>query len=461
MRVGKLGFWAIILLLSLLAAQSALAQSTPLPRGSYAENVEFVAFTDVGGHIPFKMDIQQANGHWYLYTGAQFDRGWAVLDITDPAKPSMVNWIPGPKNTRTVQLDIADGKMITGLEKSQGGGDTDFNAPFDEGVLIWSLADPVHPKLLGQYKTGGLGTHRDGYYGGRYMHLASGARGYSGNIYQIVDIGDPAHPELVSQWALPELKLADPNAQNTAFPHGHGLHGPPVPVGNLVYLPFGTKMVILDISDVKNPKVVSEMQFDPPFHLGFAVHTVLPFPERKIVETNSENFGGRCSEGPSQVSLVDVSDPAKPQLLSFFPAPLPPPGAPFRDFCEKGGTFGAHNVNMLFHNPSLDHSDNILYLTYTNAGLRIYDIADARQPREIGYFIPPDADRQPDPARRNDPKAPQRVASAAADVVVDTRGYIYLSDRSQGIWVLRYTGPKPGPALPVHPPGASNAPQHE
>jgi hypothetical protein len=36
-------------------------------------------------------------------------------------------------------------------------------------------------------------------------------------------------------------------------------------------------------------------------------------------------------------------------------------------------------------------------------------------------------------------------------VIVDTRGYIYMSDRSQGIWILRYTGPMPGPAIPVHP----------
>ncbi len=100
---------------------------------------------------------------------------------------------------------------------------------------------------------------------------------------------------------------------------------------------------------------------------------------------------------------------------------------------------------MLFHNPSIDHSDNIIYMTYTNAGLRVYDISDARLPKEIGYFIPPD--REPKPGE--DPKT-VAGSSNGAEVVVDTRGYIYMSDRSQGIWVLRYTGPKPGPAIPVH-----------
>ena len=123
MKNAKIGFLGAVAL-TLATFPLASAQSVkprPLPKGAYAKNVEFVSFTDVDGHIPFKMSIQQANGHWYMYAGAQNDRGWAVLDITNPADPTVLNWIPGPKNTRTVQVDIADGKMITGLERSQGG----------------------------------------------------------------------------------------------------------------------------------------------------------------------------------------------------------------------------------------------------------------------------------------------------------------------------------------------------
>ena len=447
MRQQKAEWLAVCaaVLAALCGASTALAQqggSRPLPPGAYAKNVEYVGFTTMDGHIPFKMSIQQVGAKWYMYAGAQNDRGWAVLDITNPADPTVLNWIPGPKNTRTVQVDIADGKMITGLERSQFGGDTDPSKPWDDGFIIWSLADPAHPQKLGQYHTGGLGTHRNGYYGGKYVHLAAGVNGYSGNIYVIVDISDPAHPVEVSRWALPELKLSDPNALNTAWPHGHGLHGPPVVVGNLAYLGFDNKMVILDISDIKHPKELSELQFDPPYHLLFAVHTVLPFPTRQIVETNSE---GGCEDGPSQASLIDVSNPAKPKILSFFPVPVPPPDAPYRDFCERSGGFGAHNVNMLFHNPSVDHSDNIIYMTYTNAGLRVFDISDARLPKEIGYFIPPNRSKS-----AGSPNDGGGGVSNGADVIVDTRGYIYMSDRSQGIWILRYTGPKPPPAIPVH-----------
>ena len=438
MKTVKLGIWGIVLMA--LSSLPVSAQSArPLPSGAFAKDVEFVSFTDVGGHIPFKMSIHQANGRWYMYVGAQNDRGWVVMDITNPADPTVLNWIPGPKNTRTPQVEIFDGKMITGLERSQAGGDTDPNAPWEDGAYIWSLTeDPVHPKLLGQYKTDrGLGTHRNSYYGGRYMHMAAGVRGYSGNIYVVVDISDPAHPVEVSRWSPPEFKLADPNAQNTAYPHGHGLHGPPMVVGNLAYLGFGEKFIIVDISDIKNIKEVGSVTFDPPFHMLFAVHTALPFPSRQIVATVSE---GGCMESPSVTTLIDVAKPAEPKILSLLPTPLAPPGAPYKNFCERSPGFGAHNVNMLFHNPNIDHSDNILYMTYGNAGLRVFDIADARQPREIGYFVPPNppvgADGQ------------QRISNGA-EVVVDSRGYIYMTDRSQGMWILRYTGAKPGPALPI------------
>ena len=416
---------AAALMMAVFLPPSVYPQARPLPQGAYAKNVEFIGFSDVGRHIPFKISIHQVNGRWYMYAAGDDDRGWAILDVTHPAEPSVVNWIPGSANTNTGQVDIAEGIMITAVARARVGADSDPTKPWDEGVLIWSLANPVHPKLLGQYKTGGLGAHRSGYYGGRYMYLAAAPRGYRGYIFQIVDISDPAHPFEVSRWAPPELKLSDPDAMNTSWPIGHGLHGPPAVVGNLAYLGFHDKLVILDISDVRYPKQISELSFDPPFQFRlFAVHTTLAFPSRKIVYTNSE---GGCADGPSQVSLIDVSDSAKPKVLSYFPVPELPPGAPWKNWCEKG--LGAHNVNMLFHNPFVDHSDNIIYSAYGGAGLRVFDISDARFPREIGYFVLP--------------------ASGASDVVVDTRGYIYLSDRRQGIWILRYTGPKPGPAIPL------------
>src|SRR5437879_7274081 len=172
-------------------AASAFAQNPPR---AVTSNVRGVRYSEVDGRPPFKLSIQQRNGRWYLYAGHLWHRGWTILDVTDPASPRVANFVPGPSNTWTIQMEIGDDKMITALEKIGQGWGGEASQANDEGVVIWSLADPVRPLRLGQYKTGGTGTHRNFYSGGRFMHLAAGMPGYSGNIYVIVDISDPTKP---------------------------------------------------------------------------------------------------------------------------------------------------------------------------------------------------------------------------------------------------------------------------
>jgi hypothetical protein len=69
-------------------------------------------------------------------------------------------------------------------------------------------------------------------------------------------------------------------------------------------------------------------------------------------------------------------------------------------------------------------------VTYFNAGLRVYDIRDARQPKEFAYFVPPD------PKKRIGTK-PSKLVAQTEDVLVDRRGFIYISDKNLGIYVLR------------------------
>ncbi|HVH91851.1 MAG TPA: hypothetical protein VM783_10740, partial [Candidatus Acidoferrum sp.] len=101
-----------------------------------------------------------------------------------------------------------------------------------------------------------------------------------------------------------------------------------------------------------------------------------------------------------------------------------------KNFYEKGGRFGPHNHHHHNHQPCLEDRDDIAYLTYFNAGLRLYDIRDARAPKEIGYFVPPD------PKIRIGTK-PSRLVAQTEDVLVDRRGCIYISDKNLGIYILR------------------------
>jgi hypothetical protein len=87
--------------------------------------------------------------------------------------------------------------------------------------------------------------------------------------------------------------------------------------------------------------------------------------------------------------MVDIKEPTKPYLASVFPTPVPPKGVPYSDFCDKGGRFGPHNTNLEYHLPDVEKQADLIYLTYFNAGLRIYDIKNPRLPKEVGWFIPP------------------------------------------------------------------------
>jgi hypothetical protein len=97
---------------------------------------------------------------------------------------------------------------------------------------------------------------------------------------------------------------------------------------------------------------------------------------------------------------------------------------------EVGGRFGPHNHHHPNHQPCLEQRDDIAYLTYFSAGLRVYDIRDPRTPKEIACFIPPD------PKERIGAK-PSRLVAQVEDVLVDRRGCIYISEKNQGIYILR------------------------
>ena len=140
-------------------------------------------------------------------------------------------------------------------------------------------------------------------------------------------------------------------------------------------------------------------------------------------------------KGPANfAAVVDIADPTRPFLLSVLPQPQPPPGASYGSFAEKGGWSGPHNSNLLQHNPDVQRQGDLFYLAHFNAGLRVYDVSNRRNPREVGYFLPPD------PRRRYGPMPEGALVTQSEDVVVDRRGFIYVTDKNQGLWVLRYTG---------------------
>jgi hypothetical protein len=390
------------LALSIFLSHGA-AFADQMPSGWQTENMQPIGFSGLNGHPgAFKLAIKHVNDHWYLYMGHSFEEGWSILDVTNPRDPKYVKFIP-----------------------FQGA-----------AALIWDISDPTNPKQLSKWFAGPRGSHRDSYPGGKYAYLAVSVPDFRWYILQILDISDPYHPKEVGRWFQPGQKESDPPPQ-TAI----GFHGPAnvSPDGKMISTGFTPDVINLDISDITHPKLIGRLQMTPPFaSVGpQSVHTVLPLWDRKLLYASSEAMASGCdTDALSFAALIDNKDASKPRLISLFPVPRPPKNAPYKDFCDKGGRFGPHNVSQEIHSPDVAKPGNIMYVTYFNAGLRAFDISDPHLPTEVGWFIPPEH-----------PGAPVHTGPHASpinwteDVLVDTRGNIYITDDKWGVWILRYTGP--------------------
>ncbi len=400
------------------------------PRGEcFSHAIEAVGYADLEGRPAFKLALHRKGERWYLYTGTFWHPGLSILEVTDPTRPRFVRFIDGPANTWTLQVQIAEGRMITSFERiAQGWGGVP-GQPYEEGFVVWDLADPEDPKRLGQFRTGGAGTHRNYYDGGRYVYATGMPQGYEGHILQIVDIDDPKHPSEVSRWWKKGQWVAGGEEGAAA---ATALHGGAYIRGERAFLPYGGGgFVIIDVADKKNPALLAELSFSPPFSPSIAVHTAQPLSGRELVVVNSEAIAENCDEPLGYAGVVDIHDESRPRLCSLFPLPKPPEGAPYRNFCEKGGRFGPHNQHQWQYQEALLHEENLVFLTYFNAGLRVYDISDERLPREVAWFLPPD------PKERRGPLPKTRLVCQSEDVLVDARGNIFLSDKNLGIYVLR------------------------
>ena len=402
-----------------------------------SKGIRLLSRTDQGGR-PDGVQIILHKCHAFI--GHMFADGFSVVDVRDPLKPKTVAFVAAPKNTRSHHLQIAgdilmavNGPNIWAMQ--QYASQQDYYAkslidavateqPFAAGIRIFDVSSPATPREIAFLDMPGFGAHRIWWTGGRYAYASVHFEGFIDHALAIIDMSDPAKPTLADRWWLPGMNRAAGEEKPASFGKRTALHHL-ISAGNLGYAAWRDGgFTIHDLSDPVKPKLLSHRNYAPPF--GGGAHTPLPLPGRKLLVVADEATSNNCANGLAYTWIIDVREPSNPVSIATLPTPAE------EDFCAKGARFGPHNLHE--NRPGSFQSEDVIFATYHNAGLRVYDIRNAFEPKELAYFVPPPPERIVD-QRPNPVKVIQ-----SCDVYVDVNGIVYLTDPNAGLTILQYEG---------------------
>ena len=389
---------------------------------------------DLGGYgtCGEGMALLEHGGRRYLYVANErAPVNFSVLDVTDPRAPRLLSQTRLPhSDVRSNSLALGDGLLVVAYQVATPG-------LRPAGIEVYDLAEPAQPRPIGFLDLSGpgsRGTHWVGYTGGRYAYLASGtpdsvpAHPLDDQFVVIADLTRPDRPAEAGRWWLPGTRQGDdapPPVRHERFDSGFRAHNvnvyPQRPDRAYVgYLDAGA--IILDIADPGAPTLVARLDYHPPMP-GFT-HTVLPLLRRGLLAISDETVHDHAADYPKLLWFADASAERSPLIISSAPMP------PVAEFASRGGRFGAHNLH---ENEPFDwswRSEEVVFGSFFNGGVRAFDVRDPFRPVEADAFVPPA------------PPGSPAGAIQINDVYVAADGIVYAVDRSGGgVYVLQYEGP--------------------
>ena len=204
----------------------------------------------------------------------------------------------------------------------------------------------------------------------------------------------------------------------------NGLHHPIVH-GDTAYCAWrDAGMVVLDVADRSNPKLITHRNWSPPF--GGGTHNCVPLDDRQLLVVLDEAVLDNLEDGLKFIWMFDNRVPSNPISVSSFPTPAE------ADYAGKGGHFGPHNVHE--NRPGSFVSSELIFATYQNAGVRVFDIRDQYRPVEVGALVPPR------PAKLMDKRPNRTLVIQSCDVYVDQQGLVYSNDYNGGLYIMEFNG---------------------
>jgi hypothetical protein len=345
----------------------------PAMHGEEASGFRLVGHSDLGG-CGDGMQLMRSGDALYVGHFGPSGMGTSILDVSDISSPTLVRQWKAPSHSHTHKVQVADGLLLTNHERFRS------DEAWSAGMAVYDLTDPFDPRQIGFWNSSGGGV-------------------------QILDLADPTRPAEVGRWWWPGQWRGGGEQPNWPSDQDWNTHHAMVHNDRAYVGLWDGGMVILDISDFARPTVVSHLNWDE----GGNTHTCLPLPSRDIVVVTDEATADGCDGPPHMVRVVDVSDEQSPEIMAICPEPT-------GDFCDRGLRFGAHCLHE--NRPDSYRSEELVFVTYFNAGLRVYDLNEPAVPKEIAHYIPE--------------CPPDQAAIQINDVWIGTDHLVYITDRVKG-----------------------------
>jgi choice-of-anchor B domain-containing protein len=310
--------------------------------------------------------------------GGGSTEGTAIYNVTNPAAPYRVAFIPGPPSIWREMKQYRSWLYVV----------TEGTGP-GEGLQIIRMTDPEHPVLAATYNATFSRAHTVSVDTTRAILICNGTRlnagdniSYYASGMRILSLANPEAPVEIGHW--PAVVPLDANRADSIYVHDS------LPVGNRLYassIVYGIERVF-DFTTPSNPVELSEWTY-----AGSFTHNSWPDATGNWLYITDERNG-------EPLKIFDISNLTSPVLFNGW----------------------TPNSAAIVHNVHVKGSD--LYIANYTEGIRILDATDPGHPAEWAY-----ADTWPGP-------------SGDYNGVWETcpffpSGTIIASDRSSGLWLFR------------------------
>jgi len=349
------------------------------------------------------------NGNFAYLGHMDAPAGTTILDVSDPRHPRQIAHIQVPAGVHSHKVRVENNLMVVNWEAPPP---YEIPSDFRSGILTYDISNPYKPRQLSFWECGGVGVHKFDF-DGKLAYISPTLEGYDGNIVMILDLSNPTRPQEVSRWWLPGQWVAGGEKPTWTGYRQTWCHHP-LRLGDRLYTGYWhAGFVILGIEDIKKPRLISRLDWSPPY--AHPTHSALPIPfsvrGRRLLVVSDEDVRKLFPSPPPFIWIVDITEETNPIPIATFQIEGIDE-TPQLDFT------GCHQPAEQVYNTEIP----VAWFTY---GVRVVDIANPYSPKEVAYFVPPV------------PKGAKRVCSN--DVFLTKEGLIYLVDRNGGLYILERT----------------------